>query len=221
LPHFRHEAIEWRRTPKAARKEEQVEYQRSFGPRSLWLLAVAVLCLGVVLGPFAAAASADRDCPLVTDLKRYSVEIDNVVFVDEVSGMDGNRMRMGPENKDKFRLAVVTLRITKPAGERVTLAAADLTLHYYHGNEVEAAACEGLSVFSTSRDVDRPVKMPPHRGPGFVKQTTGTASTQAATLYVDAIFGYVEPDVSDVWIAVAQPSTPAPHRSNGWRNGGR
>jgi hypothetical protein len=50
---------------------------------------------------------------------------------------------------DEYRFAVVTLRITKPAGASLTLAAADLTRHYYHGQDMEVAPCEGLSGFKS------------------------------------------------------------------------
>ena len=35
----------------------------------------------------------------------------------------------------KFRVALVTIKITKPSGRRISIAAADLTLHYYHGTK--------------------------------------------------------------------------------------
>ena len=188
---------------------------------SILMRVTSGLAVATLLGAYAAVDADNRECPLITDLKRLKVEIASVAFVDEVAGIDGNSMKMNGQNKDRFRLAVVTLRIAKPPGEKLTLAAADLTLHYYHGENTEAAACEGLSVFSTSPDVDRPVKMPTHRGPGFVKQTTGTASTQASTLYVDALFAFVEPNINNMWIAVAQPAATTPFRTAGWNVAGR
>ena len=193
----------------------------NFNTASLRRKAAFAVIVAILAGAAGAGAADRRESPLVADLRRVNVEIADIAFVEEVAGIDGNNMRISPANKDKFRLALVTLRITKPPGEKLTLAAADLTLHYFHGEATEAAPCEGLSVFSTSREVDRPVKMPQHPGPGFVKQTTGTVSTQASTVYVDALFGYIEPTINDVWIAVAQPSTVAPFRSTGWTNGRR
>lgn len=178
-----------------------------------------ILCkCGWGLMAFACAlAASGRKAPLVLDPGSAAIEIVDVSFVDEVTGIDGNRMKMSEQHKDKFRIGVVTLKITKPPNERLTLAAADLTLHYFHGEEVEVAACEGLSVFSAARDSDRPIKMPPHRGPGFVKQTTGNLTTKSSVVYVDAIFGFIEPNISDMWIAIARPTSPAPYRvAAGW-----
>lgn len=182
----------------------------------LLLLAPIVVALPAMVSCGTRAAQAlqsGRQCPVVTDLRRVSVEIASISFVDEVQGLDGNKMKVPADKKDKFRIALVTLRITKPPGEKLTLAAADLTLHYYHGDETEAAPCEGISVFGSSLDSDRPLKMPSHAGPGFVKQTTGTGSTQSGTVYIDAAFNYIEPNIGDTWIVVGQPSTSAPYRA--------
>jgi hypothetical protein len=182
--------------------------------------AIAVVTVAAVLA-FAAlfmpARAADRECPLTVDLKHVNVQIDSISYAEEVPGMDGNSMKLNDEQRAKYRAAVVTLKITKPAGAKLTLAAADLTLHYYNSEGPEVTVCEGLSFFSTAKDMDRPIKLPRQSGPGFVKQTTGPAATQATTLYVDAVFGLIESDISDAWIAVGQPTTAAPYATTGWK----
>jgi hypothetical protein len=178
--------------------------------------AVAVLACSALLAP-ARAAGADPECPLTLDLKKIGVQIDNIAYVEEVPGIDGNSMKLDDEQRPKFRIALVTLKIAKPAGTKLTLAAADLTLHYRNGDASEVTVCEGLSVFSTAKDQDRAVKLPRQSGPGFVKQVTGPAATQASTVYVDAVFGFIEPDIRDVWIAVGQPSAVAPYVTTGWK----
>ena len=52
----------------------------------------------------------------------------------------------------------------------------------------------------------------------LIKQTTGARNTRASVVYVDAIFGYVEPDSREMWICVAQPTTAQPaFVSPGWQ----
>ena len=117
-------------------------------------LAVGVLVgyalSGAPFGDVRAAtfgASAKR-CPLALDLSgAVTAEIANAQFFVEVPGVNGNRMQLPPNRRDIHRLAVVTIRITKPAGQRLAVAAADLTLHYWHGSEAEVVPCEGLSGF--------------------------------------------------------------------------
>ena len=137
-----------------------------------------------------------------------------------MEGVDGNRMAVPQDRRDKYRYALVTLRIRKPAKLKLTIAAADLALHYFHGNEAEVAPAEGLSTFSTTLDGERPLRIPQMQGPGWVKQTTGTRATEAAEIFCDAAFALVEPDVRECWIAVGQPSTQAPFVSKGWAVGG-
>jgi hypothetical protein len=111
---------------------------------------------------------------------------------------------------EEYRFAVVTLKITKPAGASLSLAAADLTLHYYHGSEMEVAPCEGLSWFKSDADSDVPILMNPIPGPGFIKQTTGPAGTNGTIIYIDAIFGFMEPDTRECWICIGHPATTEP-----------
>jgi hypothetical protein len=177
--------------------------------------AAVLVCTALLVS--GRAVGADPECPLTLDLKKMGVQIDNIAYVEEVPGIDGNSMKLDDEQRPKFRVALVTLKITKPAGTKLTLAAADLTLHYINGGGSEVTVCEGLSIFSTAKDQDRPVKLPRQSGPGFVKQVTGPAATQASTVYVDAVFGFIEPDISDAWIAVGQPSTVAPYATTGWK----
>ena len=180
-------------------------------------VTVAAVLAGAALFTPVRAMQTDRECPLTLDLKRVGVQIDGIAFVEEVPGLDGNSMKLNDEQRPKFRVAVVTLKITKAAGAKLTLAAADLTLHYNNAEGPEVTVCEGLSIFSTAKDMDRPVKLPRQSGPGFVKQVTGPAATQATTVFVDAVFGFIEPEISEAWIAVGQPTTAAPYATTGWK----
>jgi hypothetical protein len=183
-----------------------------------------VLLLTVVAGYLPSDASAagsillgPKKCPYALPLDKVQLEIAEIMFTDLVPGIGGRRMRLGDKGKDKFRFAVATIRVKKPAGMRLTIAAADLTIHYYHGTETEATCCEGISTFSRTLDVDRPMQLASKDGPGFVKQTTGARATQATEVFIDAAFGLFEPDTRECWLCLGQPRTTAPYLSKGWQ----
>jgi hypothetical protein len=196
------------------------------------ILGVAVLLVvalpGGLWGPTAAYGEPDRllrTCPYMLDLSDADVhvEIEGIVFTDAVPGIDGNAMTIPSSLRHLYRLAVVTLKITKPAGRHVSIAACDLTLHYFHGENgenTEAAPCEGISTITDTRDADRPMKLPTVPGPGFIKMTTSVRAAQASVVYMEAVFAYVEPSIGDTWICVAQPTTTAPYvcPSPAWTN---
>ncbi len=182
----------------------------------------AVVAAALVVGGggvlWAALERAARDCPLVVPLGQdIRAEVVAVSFPDEVQGVGGRRMRVGDDRREKFRLGLVTIKITKPAGAALTLAAADVTLHYYHGDHAEVAPCEGLSTFSMTNDAERPMELSESDGPGFLKQSTGARATAADVLYVDAVFYGMEPDSNECWICIAQPVQRGGFRSGGWR----
>jgi len=186
--------------------------------------ALLVLLGSAIIGPDlpnpAGAAGikvAPKSCPYLVRFDQVKMEIVEIAYTDEVEGVDGNRMKLSEEKRKHFRLALVTVRVRKPAGMRLSVAAADFTIHYYHGGEPEVAPCEGISSFSQALDVDRPMKLPRTQGPGWVKQTTGARSTQAAEVYIDTVFAMVEPDTREVWICVGQPTTTQPFMSQGWK----
>jgi len=188
------------------------------------MVALAVLLALCGLVPSASAAVAEefgvrgKTAPLVIPLDQVKIEIANVKFEVEVQGVDGP-MRMPENRRDKYRLALVTLRVRKPPGMKLTVAAADLTFHYWHGSDPEVAPAEGLSSFSTSLEDDRPMKLWQSMGPGWVKQTTNPRATEAGEVYVDVVFHMIEPDTRECWIGVAQPSQQAPYIAKGWGGG--
>jgi hypothetical protein len=166
----------------------------------------------------ASSAQSSREAPLVLEFQQgIKAELVSLTFMKEVT--DGTRRMRVPDDKvAKFRLAVATIKITKPAGTQFTLACADLTLHYYHAAETEVTPCEGMSSFTSSLDSDREVSLSTTNGPGFLKKTTATRSTEAAVVYVDALFGSMEPDTREAWIAVGQVSDRnRPFISKGWQ----
>lgn len=164
--------------------------------------------------------SSARTCPYLLKAPDCGAEITRIVFMDQVKGNTYTTTELTGEKRDKYRYAVVSLKISKPAGRRLALAAADLTLHYYHGDQTEVSPCEGISAFAANPDADPPIEMNKYPGPGFLKQTTGAACTQASCVYLDAVFTHLEQDTRECWICVAQPASSQPYTcpSPAWTN---
>ncbi len=164
-----------------------------------------------------------RTCPHVMELgPQCQVEIVRMSFTDHVESLLYFH-QIPNAAREEYRFAVVTLKITKPAGRSLSLAAADLTLHYYHGRETEVAPCEGLSWFKGDSEADMPILMNPVPGPGFIKQTTSPEGTAGATVYIDAVFGFMEPDTRECWICLGHPAAGQPFTcpAPAWQNGGQ
>ena len=180
--------------------------------RRVWLM----VCLTVIAAAAVVVAIAeyDRACPAFLNLETCKVAVVNARFVSDLQGVD---FKIKESNVEKYRLLIVTLSLDKPEGMAVTLPCADLTLHYKRQNDAfDVAPCEGLSNFTVSKDEDRGLLCgAPNGGPGWTKvKTQGPASRAATTIYVDALFGKVESDVTNVWVCVGQPSTG--HEVKGW-----
>ncbi len=134
----------------------------------IFVLALGILYQGRMIGNTTSPSA--RTCPYHVQLgPQTQMEIVRMSFTNRIEGLLGQR-EFPDQPKEEYRFAVVTLKITKPAGESLSLAAADLTLHYYHGSEMEVAPCEGLSWFKSEAESDSPILMNPIPGPGFIKQ---------------------------------------------------
>ncbi|MCL5278830.1 MAG: hypothetical protein M1376_02855 [Planctomycetes bacterium] len=161
-----------------------------------------------------------RTCPHVMELgPQCQVEIVRMSFTDHVESL--LYLHQIPDAaREEYRFAVVTLKITKPVGQSLSLAAADLTLHYYHGDKTEVAPCEGLSWFKSDSEAEMPILMNPVPGPGFIKQTTSPEHTAGTMVYIDAVFGFMEPDTRECWICLGHPAATEPFTcpAPAWRN---
>ena len=183
--------------------------------------AVVVMMVALVAAVLSTAtgsvSSFIKKCPYLLDLNGggLKAEIVEISFPEVVQGIDGNKIEMSEDKKDKYRLALVTIKITKPAGQRISAAAADFTLHYCHGTGDDVAPCEGISWFDTDNDSDRPMKLARVDGPGWVKQTTGAKATKSAVVYIDAVFAYIELDMKDCWICLGQSAMASPYECDG------
>jgi hypothetical protein len=182
-----------------------------------WVVGVSAVILLLTLGAAYQGQGIGRTeslslrtCPHVMPVgPQHQVEIVRMSFTDHVESL--LYLHQIPDAaRNEYRFAVVTLRITKPAGQSLSLAAADLTLHYYHGRETEVAPCEGLSWFKNDPNAKMPILMNPVPGPGFVKQTTSPKGTAGTIVYIDAVFGFMEPDTRECWICIGHPVAPEP-----------
>jgi hypothetical protein len=180
----------------------------------------AALALVGMLAAGVAVQGQERKPALAFDREQgYRAELVGLRFADRVEGT--NRVvTVNQERIKDYRMAVATVRIEKAEGVELTLACADVTLHYYHsGDTAEVAPCEGLSGFSTVRDTDRSLNLrPPNQGPGFLKQSTQAAATAAPVVFIDVLFSGMESSTSDAWIAIGRVDAAAPLRSEGWRD---
>ena len=181
-------------------------------------MASALGAIGLVVGCAPAgreggdlAATVGRmGCPAFVDLQNgVAAEIVSVRLSDEIQG---TKLVMPPrQQQERLKLCLVTLRITKPAGQRLTLAAADLTAHFWRRDEPQVTSCVGLSPFSIEKDAFRPMQFVVPTEVFFVRASTGVSTTQAAEVFVDAVFPFVPADAGQLWVCLSQPICKQPY----------
>jgi hypothetical protein len=108
---------------------------------------------------------------------------------------------------------VLTVKITKPAGEELTLPCQDLVLHYRFGQKSDVARCYGISAFSTDQGVDRAMRL---SAQGNFSSSTGVATTKSGTVFVDIFYQYMEPETHELYLTIAQP-VGAYFETPGWK----
>lgn len=199
------ELVEWRRleAPKGiglGRADSNGPYLKR-RPKMTSYLKTAIISIPILLaaGLSPVLRPATNTAPGVLQLGDVKVRIVGLTFV---SRLDGTNLRYEETEPNKYRGLVMTLEVTKPADRELTLWAPDLALHYRHGQDADVAVCYGLSGFSVQQDVDRQMTF---FRLGYGKSATGLATTKAQTVYVDAFFQYIESDVSELHLLVAQP----------------
>jgi len=185
-----------------------------------WLLGVRVwLAVQLIVIASTAVVAQERGPALAFDREQgFRAQLVNLRFAERVEGTNRS-LFINEDRANDYRLGIATVRIDKPAGTELTLACADVTLHYYHsGNTEEVAACQGMSGFSTVQNTDRPLDLrPADQGPGFLKKSTLEAATAASVVFVDVLFTGMESSTADAWIAIGRVDAPAPFHSDGWR----
>jgi len=160
------------------------------------VLAVSMILVFVS----AACVFSQNQPPLIPNIK--SVEIVDCIFVDQYQ-CERYKVTVNPP----YRAVILTLKIEKEAGEMLKFALADLTLHYYHGEDgssEEVAPCDAISTFSTVLDVDRTLKTS-KCAPGWIKRDTGTRTSASSMVYVDVAFRQIEHNISKMWLCIASP----------------
>lgn len=174
-------------------------------------------------GTEASTAAPGMTCPAVLDLADgFGIEVISVRFTDEIQGQYG-KMTMHATHEqaqEELKFCVATLRITKPAGRRITLAAADLAVHFWRGDEPRVIGCTGLSSFDTEKEAPRPLQIAPTEGFLFVRSSTGARTTQAAEVFIDAVFVFVPADARQLWVCLAQPIDKRPYLCAAPKRGG-
>jgi hypothetical protein len=183
-------------------------------------VASALVAIGLVAGcaPVSreggdAAGTVGRmGCPAFVDIQNgIAAEIVSVRLSDEIQGMDRKLVMPPVRHQERLKFCTVTLRITKPAGRRLTLAAADLTAHFWRRDEPQVTSCLGLSPFSIEKDSFRPMQFMPTEGFLFIRASTGASTTPAAEVFVDAVFPFVPADAGQLWICLGQPIGKQPY----------
>ena len=156
-------------------------------------------------------ATAQNPNPSDTfDLSKVKIQIVDATFVTR---MTSEKADFTESNPDKNHGLIVTLKIAKTPGEQLTLTCQDIVLHYRYGESSDIARCYGLSTYTTVQDQDRSMAL---YSQGWGKSTTGLTTTKSGTVYVDVFFQNMEPDTSDLYIFIAQP-TGSHFKSTGWK----
>jgi hypothetical protein len=166
-----------------------------------------LLAIGVLLSPAFALSQ-----PAIIPLSDVDMQIVRIQFVDEVVTPSGQTLT-APD--PTYKVALVTVRVNKPADMGLTIHAADLVLRYEHDNGYDVSPCEGMSGFSLRVDDARPMDMPAIPGPDWLRQTTGVPALAAEEIYFDAVFAQVEVSTTAVWLSVSQPTTTVPYEPRG------
>jgi hypothetical protein len=172
------------------------------------LVKSALLTLAIALS--APAFPQNPNPSDVFDLSKVKLQIVDARFVTKLSG---SKATFAASKPDEYRGLIVTLSITKPAGGEVSLVCQDIVLHYRYGQKSDIARCYGLSNYSAHQNEDRAMDL---FSQGWGKATTGPAATNSDTIYIDLFFQNMEPETSDLYLFVAQP-TGAHFTTPGWK----
>ena len=146
----------------------------------------------------------------VIDLNKVRLQIVDATFVTK---LDSAKAKFEESKPLQYHGLIVTVRVTKTAGEQLTLTCQDINLHYRYGQESDIARCYGLSSYTTQQFEDRAMAL---YSQGWGKATTGLAATRSDTVYVDVFFQNIEPQTRDLYLFISQP-TGAHFTTPGWK----
>jgi len=176
--------------------------------RRVRIAGLCGLCLAAVGGIALGVAAVTKPAPRALDLNTVKMEIANAEFVTELEGQTSS---YNAPDASEYRGVVLTVKVTKPAGTPLSIEAPDLSLHYYFGEDSDVVPCLGLSSFSTGLESDRAMAL---FNRGYGKTETQKYSTNAGTVYFDAFFTGLEPNVNDIYLFVGKPVTS--RHTEGW-----
>ena len=162
------------------------------------------------VGLSAPAFAQNPNPPDVFDLTKARIQIVDATFVTK---LDSQKAQFTESKPDQYRGLIVTLKITKTAGAEFSLACQDIALHYRYGQQSDIARCYGLSSYSTQQNQDRAMAL---YSQGWGRSTTGLATTKSDAVFIDVFFQNMEPETSDLYLFIAQP-TGAHFTSQGWK----
>ena len=175
------------------------------------LKAIAISALLILTIGLSMPACARNPNPSdIFDLSKVNFQIVDATFVTK---LDGLKAQFAETKPDQYHGLEVTLLITKAAGDELTLTCQDINLHYRFGQQSDIARCYGLASYSTRQDEDRAMVL---YSQGWGKSTTGLATTKSGTVFIDVFFQNMEPDTSDLYLFIAQP-TSAHFTTPGWK----
>jgi hypothetical protein len=146
----------------------------------------------------------------VVNLSKVKFQIVNATFVTK---LNSPKAQFTQSNPDRYHGLLVTVQVTKSAGEALTLTCQDIALHYRYGQQSDIARCFGLSSFAPQLNEDRTMEL---YSEGWGKSTTRLATTLSDTVYIDVFFKNMEADTSDLYLFIAQP-TGAHFTTRGWK----
>jgi len=166
--------------------------------------------LTLAIGLYLPAIAQNPNPSDVFDLSKVNFQIVDATFVTK---LDSQKAQFAETKPDQYHGLIVTLRIAKTAGEELTLTCQDIALHYRYGQQSDIARCYGLSSYTTRQDEDRAMAL---YSQGWGKSITGPVATKSDTVYIDLFFQNMEPETSDLYLFMAQP-TGAHFTTPGWK----
>ena len=157
---------------------------------------------------------------MVAITKDVTMEIANIKFLKSIQTVAG-LYQVNSQYTNTYRYALITVKVNKPAGSSLSVAACDFSLHYTLDVQYKTSyisPCVGLSSFNKFEDEDRPLTLGDKTmvGPGYVNSTTGEHAKEASTVYFDVLFCNIETNINNIWLCVAQPTTKTPIATKGW-----
>ena len=156
------------------------------------------------------ALAQNPNPPDVFDLSKVKFQIVDATFVTK---LDSAKAQFTESKPDQYRGLIVTVKIAKAAGAELALTCQDIALHYRYGLQTDVARCYGLSNYSILQNEDRVMAL---YSQGWGKSITGPVATKSDTVYIDLFFQNMEPETSDLYLFMAQP-TGAHFTTPGWK----